>query len=159
LAARYHWLWRLVVFGELSTVMLEFGNGGARRTAWTLNRVEPAEPRIEGGRVRFEGRRACLHASLPPPRLVLPADESDPWATGVRQLVYDAGPGPAAFALSDDSFHFEGDWTAPSGPLRFADATGRYELIPDPRFQAENPGHIRIDVFQLAYGSVARRLR
>lgn len=158
LVARYDWLWRVVVFGELSTVILEFGDGGPRRTAWTLNRIEAANPGIWSASVTFAGRRACLHSSLAmEPQLVTPADPGDPWAKGVRQLVYDCGATPAVFAFSDDSFRLDGALQEPLPSFQFSDAAGRFEVTLDPRFNAPNPGHIRIDVYQLTHGSRARK--
>jgi hypothetical protein len=157
LAARYDWLWRLVFFTDRSTVVLEFGKGGPRRTLWTLNRVEPASPRIGSGIVRFEGRKGCLHSSLKEAPELVALTEDDPWATGVRQLRYNCGSEPAAFALSDDSFRFLEAPQADGSPWRFADGAGHYEVTLDPRFFAPNPGNFRFDVFQLALGTTARR--
>ena len=154
--ARYDWLWRFAFFTDRSTVVLEFGKGGSRRALWTLNRVEPAEARIEAGVVSFTGRRGRLYATvLALPKLTTPAVK-DPWADGVRQLDYDCGDGPAAFALSDESFRFED--TAPvDGVFRFSDASGRYRVTLDPRFAQENPGCLRVDPWKMAYGTVAER--
>ena len=160
LVARYDWLWRLVFFTDLSTVVLEFGRGGPRRTLWTLNRVAPAEPAIAPGVVRFAGRRACLHSSVAAPPTLVEIAATDKWSRGVRQLAYECGTEWAAFALSDNSFRF-----APSQPLtdrvlRFADAAGEYEVTLHPGFlQADNPGNCGIDVWQLTYhGTTARRV-
>jgi hypothetical protein len=155
--ARYHWLWRLAIFTDRSTVILEFGNGGPRRTLWTLNRVEPAEPVITGNVVTFGGRRACLHASPDIlPRLTSLADK-DPWATGVKQLRYDCGEAPAAFAFSDASFRFDTPPPGDASPWRFSDGAGRYEVILDERLFMPNPGNFRVDTFQLADGILARQ--
>lgn len=157
LVTRYDWLWRIVVFTEMSTVILEFGNNGLRRTLWTLNRIEPAQPAIGGNLVTFEGRRACLHVSPDiRPRLTAPAD-TDPWATGVQQLEYDCGGGPAAFAFSDASFTFDSPPPTDAAPWHFSDGGGHYEVVLDKRFFLPNPGNLRVDPFQLATGTTARR--
>lgn len=152
LVARYDWLWKLVFFTELSTVQLEFGNGGARRTLWTLNRIEPAEPELADGVTRFKGRRACLHSTVVTrPALV----ESG----GVRQLAYECEDGVAAFALSDGSFRFEGGQPLVDRALRFSDAAGRYEVTLHEGFlRTDNPGNFSIDVWQLAHHGTTARL-
>ena len=171
--ARYDWMWRAVFFTPRSTVIVEFGKGGPRTTYWTLNRLEPAEPVIGQDMVRFEGRRACIHSNLGAPRLET-AQAKDPWADGVRQIVYEtAGEGYAIFALSDESFRCEPitmskvvDYTLTLGAtppprrgqiIRFSDASGRYEAELDPRFDDYNPGNLRIDPWQLAHGTVVRK--
>ena len=83
-------------------------------------------------------------------------DENDPWATGVRQLRYDCGTAPAAFALSDNSFRFVQVIPDNDSPWRFADADGMYEIVLDVRFFKPNPGNFRVDTFQLADGTKAR---
>jgi len=158
LVARYDWLWRLLFFTPRSTVILEFGGGGPRRTLWTLNRVAPAEPRVAPGLVRFEGRRGCLHAAQPEPPDLLELPPDDPWTRGVRQLRYACGEKPAAFALSDDAFRFSGPAADSPAPWRFADADGQYEVRLDPDFFQPNPGTIRFDVYHLAARTSARRL-
>lgn len=156
--ARYDWLWRVVVFSPRSTVIVEFGDGGERTTRWTLNRLEPADPVIGPGVVRFGDRKACLHSTAPAPRLET-LEDNDEWATGVRQLVYGCGTGPAVFALSDASFELEPGWSVADGLIRFADATGRYELCLEEKFHLKpNPGNFNVDVYQLAAGTVARRI-
>ena len=168
--ARYHWLWRVVLFTDRSTVILEFGGGGPRRTLWTLNRVEPAAPEIHADRVTFAGRRACLHVSpdILPVLSTLPGNDlcndndndlgNDPWATGVKQLRYDAGDAPVAFAFSDASFRFDTPPPLDASPWRFADAAGQYEVILDKRLFMPNPGNLRVDTYQLANGIIARQL-
>lgn len=136
--ARYDWLWRVIAFTPASTVVVEFGRGGNRRTFWTLNRVEPAEPKIESGRVSFAGRVGCLHSTLKE----LPA-----FTSATRQLLYECGDGMVAFGLSNEQFRFE-------DALHFEDASGKYELQLDPRFfNADNPGNFSIDTWQLAQGT------
>lgn len=156
--ARYDWLWRLVFFTDRSTVILEFGNGGPRRTLWTLNRVEPAEPEIRANVVSFAGRRACLHSSVETLPKLVSSPEHDPWAAGVRQLEYDCGAGPAAFAFSNDSFRFQSAPPPPGLKLCFSDDAGRYEVTLDERFLAPNPGNLRMDPYRLAHGTTARQL-
>ncbi len=158
LVARYDWLWRIVIFTEASTVILEFGNNGPRRTLWTLNRIEPSPPVIDRNIVSFEGRRACLHVSPDlRPRLSSLAD-LDPWAAGVQQLEYDCGEGPVAFAFSDASFTFDAPPPADAAPWHFSDGSGRYEVMLDPRFFLPNPGNLRVDPFKLAIGTTTKRL-
>jgi hypothetical protein len=159
ITARYDWLWRLVFFTDRSTVILEFGNGGPRRTLWTLNRVEPAVPKINGHTVRFEGRAGCLHTTLAEPPEIVALTGDDPWARGVRQLRYACGPGPAAFAFSDGSFRFLGEAPRDAAPWRFADAGGEYEVTLCPRFFTANPGNFREDVYHLAKDTTARCLK
>ena len=156
IVARYDWFWRLVFFTNRSTVILEFGAGGSRRTLWTLNRIEPAAVNLQGKTVAFEGRQGCLHTTVEAvPEIVTPKD-TDPWATGVRQLRYDCGTAPAAFALSDNSFRFVQVIPDNDSPWRFADADGMYEIVLDVRFFKPNPGNFRVDTFQLADGTKAR---
>jgi len=157
LLARHHMLWRLVCLTDWSTVLIEFGPTRARTTCWTLNRNEPANPQIAPRRVRFDGCAACLHTTLAQPPTLETATEDDPWATGVRQLVYDAGAEPAAFAVSDDSFRFQSQ-AIKDGTVRFTDGSGAYEVTPDRRLLEPSPGNLRIDTFKLARGSRARRL-
>jgi len=159
LVTRYDWLWRVACFTERSTLMLEFGNGGPRRTFWTLNRLDPSEPEFGDRVVAFSGRRARLHTSIPSSPVLLSFDEGDPWTKDVWQIVYECGDGPVAFAFSDASFRFEGEPLEDGRRLRFADELGRYELTLDDRFFIENPGNLRVDTFQLAAGSSARRVR
>jgi hypothetical protein len=151
--ARYDWLWRLVFFTDLSTVVLEFGQGGSRRTLWTLNRIESAEPAVGDGLVRFKDRRACLHATVATRPAVIASQ-------GVRQLAFDCGSGLAAFAFSDDSFRFEGGEPLTERKFRFADATGRYEVTLHEGFlRKDNPGNFSIDVWQLTFrGTTAQRI-
>ena len=158
LVARYDWLWRLVFFTLRSTVILEFGKGGARQTLWTLNRLAPAKPQIEKALVRFQGRKGCLHSTLARPPVLKGLKEQDEWATGVRQLIYECKGGAAAFALSDDSFRFAAPPPQDSRPWRFADARGKYEVVLDRRFFQPNPGNFRVDPFQLAKGTTARMI-
>lgn len=155
--ARYAWLWRLAIFTNQSTVILEFGNGGPRRTLWTLNRVEPATPAIGNSVVTFTNRRACLHASpgLRPRLETLTGD--DPWAKGVHQLRYDCGGNPAAFAFSDASFTFDSPPPGDTAPWQFSDRGGHYEVVLDRRLFLPNPGNFRVDTFHLANGIIARQ--
>jgi hypothetical protein len=158
IVARYDWMWRLVFFTSRSTVILEFGNGGPRRTLWTLNRIEPAPVKIQGKTVAFEGRQGCLHTTVEAVPEIVTINENDPWATGVRQLRYDCGTAPAAFAFSDNSFRFIQAVPDNESPWRFADADGTYEVVLDERFFKPNPGNFRVDTFQLADGTKARML-
>ncbi|MCG3147104.1 MAG: hypothetical protein PCFJNLEI_00541 [Verrucomicrobiae bacterium] len=144
LVARYDWFWRVVVFTPAATVVVEFGRGGNRRTLWTLNRVEPATPKIESGRVTFTGRAGCLHTTLKSPPELVTLPDGHAWTKNVRQLVYDCGDGMVAFALSNAEFRF-------TDPLHFTDASGNYELHLDPRLLTpENPGNLSIDTWKLA---------
>lgn len=160
LIARYDRLWRLVFFTDLSTVALEFGDCGPRRTLWTLNRNEPAEPRIGDGTVRFANRQACLHTTVASRPHLAASSLDHEQARGVRQLVYDCGGGVAAFALSDDSFRFLPGQPLADRVFRFSDAAGRYEAaLHDGFLKTENPGNFSIDVWQLGHhGTTARRV-
>ena len=128
MAARFNRLYRLVVFTDAATVQLDFGRTGPRRTAWTLNRLDPAEAEIAPGVVAFAGRAGRLYAGAARlPEQVVPGPGR--WTDGVRILDYDDGDGVALFAFSDDAFSF----LATPGPadrtLRFADASGAYRVI------------------------------
>lgn len=158
--ARYDWLFRVVFFTDSSTVILELGNGGPRRTLWTLNRVEPAEPVVnfrEVNTVRFTGRVGTIHASLGTPPAIVTPDDQDEWATGVKQLRYDIPNGAAAFGLSNGTLRFQ---PAAAGAIldgnvfRFADDSGSYEATLEQGLLTKpNPGNFRIDTFQLAKGT------
>lgn len=158
LVARYDWFWRIVVFTDVSTMVLEFGKGGPRRRLWTLNRLEPRQPQIGNGVVTFDGLEACLHSSVKAPTLV-ELDVDHKWAEDVRQLVYDCGEGPAVFALSDASFKLPADSWFDDGVVRFADSAGEYETVLHPGFlQAPNAGNLEIDTFKLAHDTTTRKL-
>ncbi len=155
LVARYDWLWRVLVLTDRATVMLEFGANGPRRTLWTLNRVEPAEPTLSPQVVRFAGRAGCLHCSDSALPTVLPhPDQDDEWGRGVVQLRYDCAGGMQAFALSDERLKF---LTAPSSTppqLRFHDGAHAFALHLDPRLLApRNPGNFSVDTYELAAGT------
>jgi hypothetical protein len=152
LVARYDWLWRLVVFTDRATVLFEWGEGGPRRTAWTLNRNAPAEPTLAPGVVTFAGRTGRLYTTLPglPGRRRAPEDHE--WARGVEQLVYDCPGGRVGFAFADETFRF-------LDRLRFADGDGVVEVVLHPDWGTRpNPGNLAIDPWQFTHGSVARRL-
>jgi hypothetical protein len=160
LVARYDWLFRVVVFTDCSTVMLELGHEGPRRTLWTLNRIDPAEPRIDPAErniVRFGGRAATLHASTSQPPRVLTLADQHAWATDVRQLRYDVPDGPAAFGLSNGSLNFSGN-TLDGSCFAFRDDSGSYNIhLHDGLLRQDNPGNLAIDTFQLAKGTFVRR--
>lgn len=160
LIARYDWLWRLVFFTGLSTVILEFGKGGPRRTLWTLNRVEPAEPQIGEGIVRFANRKACLYTTVATSPQLLPSTVNHDQARGIKQLAFECGEGVASFALSDDSFRYQPIQPLVDRGFRFSDATGDYEVeLHEGFLREENPGNYSIDVWQLTFGgTIARRL-
>lgn|GEM_PF-1541195 len=159
IVARYDWLWRVMVFTDISTVVIEFGKGGDRRTLWTLNRVEPAEPTIESGLVRFAGRRGCIHSSLTDKPALLDVSVEHELGTGLRQLQYQCGDSPAGFALSDDSFKFESSPLMDGPNVRFSDGAGSYELRLDERLlDINNPGNFSVDVFQLAAGTTVKSI-
>ena len=161
LVARYDWLWRLMFFTEVSTVALEFGNGWPRRTLWTLNRLEPAEPNIGDGIVRFHGRKGCLYSTIPTlPKLVI-SETAHKWGGGVNQLVYECGDGPVAFGFSDDSLRIDLGQVLSNARFHFTDATGEYEVaLHQGFFLMDNPGNFSIDAWQLANaGTTARRTR
>jgi hypothetical protein len=160
LIARYDWLWRLVFFVKFSTVVLEFGRGGPRRTLWTLNRIEPAEPHIGDCITRFANRKACLHSTVAERPRLIASHMDHPQARGVQQLAYECGEGIAAFALSDDSFQFEKSQPLVNRLFHFSDAAGRYEVTLHEGFlRAENPGNFSVDIWQLTHhGTTAKRV-
>ena len=152
LVARYDWLWRLVVFTDRATVLYEWGDGGPRRTSWTLNRNAPAEPTLATGVVTFAGRTGRLYTTLPglPARRRAPEDHE--WAHGVEQLIYDSPGSRTGFAVADDSFRFLDGW-------RFADGDGIVEITLHPDWGTKpNPGNLAIDPWQFTHGSLARRV-
>lgn len=163
LVARYDWLFRVALFTDSSTVILELGDGGPRRTLWTLNRTEPAEPTIsprEANIVRFAERVGTLHASVNTPPAIVTLDVQNEWATGVKQLRYDIPNGVAAFGLSNGSLRFQP--TAAGAILdgsvfRFADDTGSYEVtLNEGLLKKPNPGNFSIDTFELAKGTIVK---
>jgi hypothetical protein len=149
---RHDWLWRLLVFTDCATVQLEFGNGGERHTFWTLNRIEPANPTIAPGMIRFSERRACLHTTVPGIPELRENGGEDEWEKGIRQLVYACGTAPAAFAFADDSFRFDGAPLDDGRTLLFHDARRRFKVTLPEAFLAPNPGQIRNDVYGLLRG-------
>jgi hypothetical protein len=163
LVVRYDWLFRVVLFTECSTVILELGDNGPRRTLWTLNRIDPAQPMLASDAngasiVRFTNRKATLHASLTNPPQVITLDDQHEWATGVKQLRYDITGVASAFGLSNGSLQLPvADITA-GNVFRFADESGRYEVeLSQGLLRKPNPGCFSIDTFVLAQGTVARR--
>jgi hypothetical protein len=146
--SRYDQLWRLTLFTEVSTVILEWGHHGPRRTFWTLNRLAPAAPRIEKGVVHFAGRRARLYSTVPRPQV---HEREDPDSSGaLRVLEYACGESAAAFAFSDESFAF-GPGIPPDGrALVFTDSSGHYEVtLPDRLLSGPNPGQCSISTGEL----------
>lgn len=160
LIARYDLLWRLAFFTDLSTVILEFGRCGPRRTSWTLNRLEPSEPQIGEGIVRFLARKGCLHSPPAPRPQLIPSSLDHEQARGVRQLVYECGEGPAVFGFSDDSLQLPCGRLLVDHELRFSDAAGRYEItLHEGFFRDDNTGNCSIDIWQLAHhGTTAKRV-
>jgi hypothetical protein len=146
--SRYDLLWRYVIFTDVSTVILEWGSHGQRKTLWTLNRLEPAEPDISERVVAFEGRAARLYSTVGRPTLRTfgPGD-----GTGsVRVLEYDCGDAPAAFAFSDDTFQFGAEKPLAERTLVFSDSTGTYRIVfPDRLIPGENPGNCSISAGEL----------
>ncbi len=133
-----------MIFTPVSTVWFEFGNGGPRRTCFTLNRLAPAEPAIAAGKVTFAGRQACLHTTLSQLPELIACTEQHEQAEGIRQLVWECPADPVGFALSNGSCRFTGDW-------QFADDSGTYLLHLHPDWlAAPNPGNFSIDTFWLA---------
>jgi hypothetical protein len=137
LLARYDRLWRVVVFTDVSTLLLEWGDHGPRRTCWTLNRIEPAEAHIGEGVVSFAGRRGRIYSTIPVPGErevrgpLFPTRKNVEPNVTVRVLEYDCGASWAAFAFSDESFRFESGWGEDSSlasDFRFSDSAGSYRL-------------------------------
>lgn len=140
---RHDRFWRFVAFTDASTVIMEWGKVGPRRTLWTLNRSEPAEPQIGSGIVTFAGRAGCLHSTLPSPA----QREMDFGAAEgrVSVLEYACGEEPVAFAFSDKRFQFEAGAPLTDRTLAFSDASGRYRItFPERVFSGENPGNCSV---------------
>jgi len=156
LLARYDQIWRLVVFTDVATVILEFGRQGPRRTSWTLNRQDPVDVEIQDGVVRFAGRAGCLHSTVRAPtlRTLAPGEYTE----GVRVLEYECGDGPAFFALSNAAFRFQQIQPLRDGFFTFRDDAGSYRVTLSPRFFAENnSANTEQDPYWLARETVARR--
>ena len=137
---RYDLLWRLIVFTEVSTVILEWGRQGPRKTLWTLNRREPTATHIAEGVVTFAERTGRLYSTISQPtsRELGPGD----WTEGVRILEYDCGEGFCAFALSNETFRFDGGDFHNAGTCLFADESGSYRVYaPSGFITEENPGN------------------
>lgn len=164
LVARYDWLWRVVVFTPRSTVIVEFGQGGERKTTWTLDRVDATDVQIGVPCVRFAGREACLYSTLPREPKLLTHPGEKPSARDVRQLEYACGKTPVAFALSNTQFGFDSSLDATPGVLDFHEADHdaptpiRYRLMLDPRLFQTTPGNFGVDVFHLVRGTSVVRI-
>lgn len=163
LVARYDRLWRVAVFTEYSTVVVEWGDYESRQTRWTLNRLAPAEAQIEDGVVSFVGRRGRIHSNIAKPRMRVvtePAPKQgcrqEPYETQI--LEYECGSSFAQFALSDESFRFDTDHLADKGILEFSDAAGSYRLHLSSNFFVSTPGNIGFDVCHLAHESSAKNI-
>jgi hypothetical protein len=167
LLARYDRLWRIAVFTDVSTLLLEWGDHGPRQTFWTLNRIEPAQAQIGEGVVSFVGRRGRLYSSVPaaPREREVPGPMFSPGkngeATTARVLEYDCGDGLAAFALSDESFRFESRWDGDSilaYDLHFSDNGGRYRLHLSDTFASLSKNVLGYDPFRLLQETVVERV-
>jgi len=148
---RHDRLWRLVIFTDVSTVILEWGTQGPRKTFWTLNRIEPAEPEIGAGVVGFQGRVARLYSTVSVPALheLGPGEDTE----GVQVLEYDCGESPCVFAFSDDSFRFDNIEQLAEGILTFSDSSGVYRVtIPAEMVTGQgNPGNCSVSVGEQFY--------
>jgi len=134
---RYSWLWRLIVFTECSTVMLECGWEQPRETLWTLNRVGPVTPLVAPNMVSFEERKGTMHTTVDTVPETHPGTRFG-GAHDVTVLRYECGTGFSVFAFSDDSFRFcsRPDET---GTFAFQDRDGQYVVTPAPDLPT-NPG-------------------
>lgn len=131
IVARFGRLYRLIVFTEFSTVQVDFGRTGPRKTSWTLNRLVPGSVTIGRGMVSLGNLEGRIYSSVPKPPAL---KELGPgrWTKGVRILEYDDGAGPVMFAFSDRSFSFITAVPGKNRALKFADAAGIYKvIIPD----------------------------
>lgn len=166
LIARYDRLWRLVFFTDVSTLIIEWGDHGPRKTLWTLNRIEPADVAADEGIVSFAGRRACLHSTVVLPILRTENESMPPHVpeydcTPTRVLEYDCGAGFVAFAFSDGSFSF-GDGFASEfltgRTFQFADSAGTYRILLSEKFFTEGEENLLRDPFHLAHETVAEKI-
>lgn len=146
---RISWLWRLVVFTPVTTLILEMGDQ-PRKTRWTLNRHAPTKVTINPGMVTFQNRQAtlyCSHRAIP---TLFEAVEDDAWARGVRYLEYDTQADPVIYALSDGSFRLVTPLDPMPGEITYEDGAGTYTLSLSSGFtHRPNAGLLRIDPFQL----------
>lgn len=149
--ARYHTMWRVLCLSDDAAVLIEIGDESPRTNRWTLNRVEPAAPIIESGRVRFEGRTGCLHTTLKALPTLETSAVDDEWAKNVQQLVYESGVGVSAFAFGTEAFRFQ-PYVEDKHTLGFSDGSGSYQIKLDPRLFGPNHGHLRLDPYQLTRG-------
>ncbi|MDA1141407.1 MAG: hypothetical protein O3B01_22835 [Planctomycetota bacterium] len=144
MVSRYDHLWRILVFTDASTLILEFGKQGPRKTLWTLNRLEPAEPNIGDGQVTFKGRKAVLYSTIQTP--TLNALGPGEWTEGVQVLEYDCGQEFCAFAFSGGPFEFITPRPTEECVYEFKDVSGRYRLALASGFFAEdNPGNCTLN--------------
>jgi len=144
MVSRYDHLWRILVFTDASTLILEFGRLGPRKTFWTLNRLEPAEARIGSGQVTFEGRKAALYSTIRTPSLKSMGPGE--WTEGVQVLEYDCGQEFCAFAFSGGPFEFITPQPTEDCVYEFKDDSGRYRLSLASGFFAEdNPGNCTLN--------------
>ena len=129
---RNHTLRSVAVFTDVSTVLIQSGPTGKRRTCWTLNPIEPAEPEIRsGGEIRFAERCGRLYALNGEARLcetrasarLIGQPEAE---LSVRQLTYEFDGGPSAFAFSGGDFQFLANDLAGQGVLEFRDRSGTF---------------------------------
>ena len=158
LIARYNTLWRLVVFTEYSTVILECGATGPRQCRWTLNRVEPAEPVMGRAMVRFRGRSGCIFSTLQAPPVLRDMGRGE-WLDGVRVLVYDCLEGPTAFAFSNASFRFVTPMLPGEREFRFADEGGAYRAhLPDLFPLDGEPANPPVGAFEMVEQTVVERV-
>ena len=155
--ARYDLLWRIVVFTKRSTVLLEFGQHGPRKTFWTLNGIEPAIPQIRDHVVSFKGRRGRIHTTVVGPPILRTMDQKKD-EEPAQVLEYDCGEGWSAFAFSDESFEFGACNPLKDRVLTFSDSAGRYRLVMAEEFLVEdNPGNFTFDGFHLANDTIVER--
>jgi len=125
--ARCAWLWRAAAFTWHSTAIVEFGRDARRRTRWTLNNIEPAEPVIGDGVVSFAERRGRIYgpAGVRPDSGIASGPLGDDRTSYIE---YETDTTLTAFALSDESFGFTAVPVDTSTPLQFGDAGGQFEI-------------------------------
>lgn len=122
---RHHNLFSIVIFTEVSTVMILTGPTGKRITRWTLHAQDPAEPDLQHpGVVSFRERTGRLYALRGEPTLTEELDADS--GTTVRLLLYETAAKTSAFAFSNDTFEFRADHLEEAGMLTFADESGTY---------------------------------
>jgi hypothetical protein len=119
LAVRYDQFRILYVFTEASVMVICDGNNGKLGARWALNRAFVSEPTLDEAakRVRFAGRRGCIHYQNGEAQLLSPKPE-------VSFLQVTSAAPYNSFAFSDDNFRFEAD----EQQLTFRDTSGRYRI-------------------------------